>query len=377
MITARPSYSRIQTAMRAVRERDDVELQVVVAASALLERYGSAIRVIEQDGYEIAAKVYNVVEGEDLRSMSKTTGLGIIEMSSVFDNIQPDVVVSVADRFETIATAIAAAYMNIPLCHIQGGEVTGSIDEKVRHAITKLADLHLVATDAARERLIRMGEAPGQVHVTGCPSIDLAAEVLKNPSLDFDPFKRYGGVGSTVELSNGYLVVLQHPVTTEYTRARRHILETLHAVHEIGLPTCWFWPNMDAGSDGTSNGIRFFREEFRPANIHFFKNMEPHDFLKLMYNAAAVIGNSSVAIREGSFLGVPAVNIGTRQNGRERGPNVVDIEYDRHAIGKTIRSFMKGNRPACSNIYGDGHAGKRIAALLSSMPLQIEKRLAY
>lgn len=377
VITARPSYSRIQTAMRAMRERDDVELQVVVAASALLERYGSAIRVIEQDGYEVAARVYNVVEGEDLRSMSKTTGLGIIEMSSVFDNINPDVVVSIADRFETIATAIAAAYMNIPLCHIQGGEVTGSIDEKVRHAITKLSDLHLVSTEMARERLIRMGEEPSRVHVTGCPSIDLAAEIMTSPALDFNPLERYGGVGNSIDLSNGYLVVLQHPVTTEHTESRKHVLETLHAVREIGLPTCWFWPNMDAGSDGTSNGIRFFREEYHPANIHFFKNMGPHDFLKLMYNATAVIGNSSVAIREGSFLGVPAVNIGTRQSGRERGPNAVDIEYDRRAIQDAVCSFINGGRPARSSIYGDGKAGERIAGLLASTPLQIEKHLAY
>jgi UDP-hydrolysing UDP-N-acetyl-D-glucosamine 2-epimerase len=360
-----------------MRERKDVEMQVVVTSSALLDRYGSAIQVIEKDGYAITAKVYNVVEGEDLRSMSKTTGLGIIELSSVFDNIKPDVVVTIADRFETIATAIAAAYMNIALCHIQGGEVTGSIDEKVRHAITKLADLHLVATQLAGDRLIHMGEDPWRVHVTGCPSIDLAAEVLKDPALDFNPLERYGGVGSSVDLTDGYLVVLQHPVTTEYTESRKHVLETLHATHETDLPTCWFWPNMDAGSDGTSKGIRFFREEFHPANIHFFKNMEPHDFLKLIYNAKAVIGNSSVAIREASFLGVPAVNIGSRQAGRERGPNVVDVEYDRQAIKVAIHSLMTSERPPCSRTYGDGQAGERIAELLASLPLQIEKRLAY
>ncbi len=377
VVTARPSYSRIQTALRALRARTDVELQLVVAASALLERFGNAVRVIERDGYPIAARVYNVLEGEDLRSMSKTTGLGIIELSSVFDNLQPDVVVTIADRYETMATAVAAAYMNLPLCHVQGGEITGSIDEKVRHAITKLADLHLVSCDGARERVLRMGEDPAHVHVTGCPSIDLAAEILKSPALDFDPLKKYGGVGEPLDLARGYLVVMQHPVTTEHTASRAHVVETLHAVHETGLPTLWFWPNVDAGADGTSKGIRQFREEHRPKNIHFFKNMEPHDFLRLLYNSKGIVGNSSVAIRECSFLGVPAVNIGSRQAGRDRGRNVIDVDYDRAQIGAAIRAHLSRPRPPSDAIYGDGRAGARIADLLAAAPLRIEKRLTY
>src|SRR4029077_16258336 len=153
-------------------------------------------------------------------TMAKTTGIGLLELATVFGNLEPDLVVTVADRFETMATAVAAAYMNIPVAHVQGGEVTGSIDEKVRHAVTKLADLHFVATKLARERVIRMGEAPAAVFVTGCPSIDLAARVMCSPALDFDPFDRYGGVGDRFDLSDGYLVVLQHPVTTEHELAR-------------------------------------------------------------------------------------------------------------------------------------------------------------
>lgn len=208
--------------------------------------------------------------------------------------------------------------MNIPVAHVQGGEVTGSIDEKVRHAVTKLSNMHFVSTEKAQERLLRMGEAPEHVYITGCPSIDLAAEILSNPVLDFDPFERYGGVGSTVDLSSGYLIVMQHPVTTEYEQARQHIEETLYAVHDIGLPVLWFWPNVDAGSDGTSKGIRIFREVAQPRDIHFFKNMAPTDFLRLLYNSKALIGNSSVGIRECAFLGVPTVNIGNRQTGRAR-----------------------------------------------------------
>lgn len=377
VVTARPSYSRIKTALTAIQEHPDLELQLVVAASALLERYGSAVRYIENDGFEIAHRVYMVLEGENLTSMAKTTGLGMLEVATVLDNLKPDVVVTIADRYETIATAIAAAYMNIPVAHVQGGEVTGSIDEKVRHAVTKLSDLHFVATEMAAERVIKMGEDPSTVFVTGCPSIDLAAEILENPELDFNPFEKYGGVGEEVDLSNGYLVVMQHPVTTEYTQARDHITETLHAVHEMNMPTLWFWPNVDAGSDGTSNGIRRFRELYAPDNIHFFKNMEPNDFLRLIYNGHCLIGNSSVGIREASFLGIPVVNIGSRQAGRERGKNVIDVGYRRQDIVGAISHHLQNGHYSPEQTYGDGRAGENIAQLLSQVTLRIEKRLTY
>lgn len=377
VITARPSYSRIKTALQAIRDRADLDLHLVVAASALLERYGGVIHNIQEDGFEIAAKVFMVLEGENLTTMAKTTGLGLMELATVFDNLKPDVIVTIADRYETIATAIAGAYMNIPVAHIQGGEITGSIDEKVRHAITKLADLHFVASEKAAERVRRMGEAPGTVFVTGCPSIDLASEILEAPQLDFDPFEKYGGVGKKVDLTGGYLVVLQHPVTTECEKSQYHVTETLYAVQELGLPTLWFWPNVDAGSDGTSKGIRKFRELEMAGNIHFFKNMHPGDFLRLLFNSKGIVGNSSVAIRECSFLGVPAINIGSRQAGRDRGPNVIDVDHSRNEIKRAIKYHLSNGKVSQSLCYGDGAAGKRIAELLATATLTFEKRLPY
>jgi UDP-hydrolysing UDP-N-acetyl-D-glucosamine 2-epimerase len=377
VVTARPSYSRIKTALQAIKEHPNLELQLVVAASALLERYGTAVDYIEADGFTIHARVFNVLEGENLTAQAKTTGLGILELSSVFERLAPDAVVTVADRFETMATAIAASYMNIPLVHIQGGEVTGNIDEKVRHAITKLADLHLVASEKAKERVIKMGENPATVFNTGCPSIDLAKEVLKSTKLDFDPFKKYGGVGKTEKWDNGYLVVLQHPVTTEYRESKTHIEETLKAIKNLKLPCFWFWPNVDAGSDGTSKGIRAFREKNELDHIHFFKNMEGLDFLRLLYNSMCLIGNSSVGIRECAYLGVPVVNIGTRQNGRERGKNIIDVEnYDMKEITNSISLALKKNREN-DIIYGDGNSGSKIADLLSELPFSIKKQICY
>jgi UDP-hydrolysing UDP-N-acetyl-D-glucosamine 2-epimerase len=377
VVTARPSYSRIKTALQAIRERPDLELQLVVAASALLDRYGDAVEYIERDGFDISARVHMVLEGGNLASMAKTTGIGLLELSTVFDNLKPDVVVTVADRFETMATAVAAAYMNIPVAHVQGGEVTGSIDEKVRHAVTKLADLHFVASEKAAERVLRMGEEPEHVYVTGCPSIDLAAEILCDPRLDFDPFAKYGGVGDQVDLADGYLVVMQHPVTTEYRLAREQVEETLGAVRDTGLPVLWFWPNVDAGTDGTSNGIRAFREREKPQGFHFFKNMAPTDFLRLLYNGSCLVGNSSVGVRECAYLGVPVVNIGTRQMGRDRGRNVIDVDYQRSQITRAIDAHLSNGSYDSDPIYGHGNAGKRIAELLATAPLHIEKRLTY
>jgi UDP-hydrolysing UDP-N-acetyl-D-glucosamine 2-epimerase len=376
VITARPSYSRIRTALLAIREDPDLQLQLVVAASALLDRYGNASQAIERE-FVVDERVYMVLEGENLVTSAKSTGIGLSELATVFDRLRPDAVVTVADRYETLATAAAASYMNIPVVHVQGGEVTGSIDEKVRHAVTKLSNLHLVSTQLARERVIRLGEPEHTVVVTGCPSIDIACEVASRPELDFDPFEKYGGVGPKVDLSRGYLVVMQHPVTTEYEEARAQVDETLYATKAFDLPVLWFWPNVDAGSDGTSKGIRVFREQERPDNLHVFRNMSPEDFLRLLVNSTAIVGNSSVAIRECSFLGVPAVNIGSRQQGRERGKNVIDVDHDRAAIVSAVREHMRRGKSPADLLYGDGRAGVRIAKCLATAELTIEKRLTY
>jgi UDP-hydrolysing UDP-N-acetyl-D-glucosamine 2-epimerase len=295
----------------------------------------------------------------------------------VFENLKPDIVVTIADRFETMATAVSAAYMNIPLAHIQGGEVTGNIDEKVRHSITKLADYHFVASESARERVIKLGENPEMVFNTGCPSIDLAAEVMESPAMDFDLYEKYGGVGPKPDLKNGYVVVMQHPVTNEYADSRMQIEETLHAVKNLEIPVLWFWPNVDAGADGTSAGIRSYREKHNSTNMHFFKNMEGDDFLRLLINSKCLIGNSSVGIRECSFMGVPVVNIGSRQSGRDRGDNVADSGYDSNQIQEAIMGRIQNKMIKPSFVYGGGDAGVKIANCLKDLPLQFHKKITF
>jgi UDP-hydrolysing UDP-N-acetyl-D-glucosamine 2-epimerase len=232
-----------------------------------------------------------------------------------------------------------------------------------------------------------MGEYENTISVTGCPSVDLAAEVLENPKLDFDPFAKYGGVGSIEDISEGYMVVMQHPVTTQFGESLAQIEATLDAVEAMDMPTLWFWPNVDAGSDGISRGIRRFdgisrgirrfREQGRGEKFHYFKNMEPEDFLRLIHNSQVIVGNSSVGIRESSYLGLPVVNIGERQKGRERGANVIDVPHDAKQIQKAIEAQIKNGRHKSDGIYGKGQAGEQIADLLAKSELTIAKQLSY
>lgn len=381
VVTARPSYARVKTVLQAIQDHPDLELQLVVAASALLERYGNVIEVMRADGFQPLMEVHMVVEGETPLTSTKTVGLGIVEMSNVFHYLKPDAVISVADRYETITTAISAAYMNIPVAHVQGGEVTGSIDEKVRHAVTKLSDLHFVSNTNAAARVVKMGERQERVHITGCPSIDLAAWVLRNnndpklkESLEYEVIR---GVGEKIDPSKDYILCMQHPVTYEWTSAADQVRETLKAVYESGLPCYWFWPNVDAGSDLTSKAIRMFRERNNPMHIRFLKNMPPETFLYMLANSRCIIGNSSVGIREASFLGVPTINIGSRQLGRDCGKNVIQVGHNQREISDALERQLANGRYDSDPVYGDGKAGPRIAELLAVEELTTEKKLAY
>jgi UDP-hydrolysing UDP-N-acetyl-D-glucosamine 2-epimerase len=190
-------------------------------------------------------------------------------------------------------------------------------------------------------------------------------------------YEKYGGVGAVPDYSNGYLVVMQHPVTTEYQESRLHILETLKAIESLTMPVFWFWPNVDAGADGTSSGIRHFREIHQPNHIHFFKNMESEDFLALLLNSKGLVGNSSVGIRECSYLGVPVVNIGSRQTRRDRGNNVIDANYNNEEISQAIEKWLASPKPEKSNVYGGGTAGDEIAKILAEIPLRFHKTITY
>ena len=377
VVTSRASYSRVKSVLIAIKNHKDLELFLVGGASLLLYKYGNAAEIMEKDGFKVNEKVYMVVEGENPTTMAKTVGIGIMELSTIFDNHKPDIVISIADRFETICTAIAASYLNIPIAHIQGGEISGSIDEKVRHSVTKFSSLHFVANEYAAKRVRLMGEPKDTIFVTGCPSVDLAKDVLKDPSFMNSSYlySKYGGTGEFVDIDKDFVVVMQHSVTTEFDQAYSQTKETIDAVYETNIPSIVMWPNMDAGSDAISKAIREFREKVKPTNFHFFRNLEPEDFLALLLKSKSLIGNSSVGVRECSFLGVPVINIGSRQRGRERGPNVIDVEYSKKQIISALEKYLSRNKPYPSVLlYGDGKAGKKIAEILSNVIPKIEKQ---
>jgi UDP-hydrolysing UDP-N-acetyl-D-glucosamine 2-epimerase len=377
VVTARPSYSRVRNVLTEIKNHKNLELQLVVSASALLSKYGNAISFIEKDGFEIADTVHSIVDGENLISAAKTTGLSIISLSSVFNRIQPDIVLTIADRYETIATAIAASYMNIPLAHLQGGEVTGNIDEKVRHSITKLSDYHLTCSEESKSRVIKLGENVKYVFNTGCPSIDIAKEVLTNSKIDFNLEEKYPGVGKKIDFNKKYIVVLQHPVTTEVNDSFNQMLITLEALLNIDIQTILLWPNIDAGSNGTSKAIRTFREKNTNNKIYFSTGIEPLDFLKIIFNSSCLVGNSSAGIRESAFLGLPVVNVGSRQKNRERGENVIDVDHDSTEIENAIRKSINLKKYKNDFRFGDGNSGIKIAKILSEVDLIFHKTITY
>ena len=377
VIGSRANYSSIKSGMRAIAAHPDLELQLVCGASAILDRYGSVVELIRADGFEPDAEVYMLIEGETPATMAKSTGLGLLELPGVFERLKPDFVLTVGDRFETMATTLAAAYMNIPVAHTMGGEVTGTIDESIRHAVTKFAHVHFPASQDALERIIKLGEKPDDVHLVGCPRIDLVADILAQSRgvLSDDLFGE--GVGQSFDLEKPFALVSQHPVTTEYGTGEQQITETLEAVLQSGLPAIVLWPNSDAGSEDISRGIRKWREYGRGENMHFFKNLPIDVYVRLMRRTACLIGNSSSGIREGAFIGTPCINIGSRQTARERGSNVIDVDCGTPIILEALKKQISHGPYLSEPVYGNGTAGNKIAEILAHKTVEIQKLITY
>lgn len=377
IITTRGNYAKMKSVIKHISNQPELELQLIVGGGAVLPKYGNIIGSLNGNELKIDRIIHFLVEGENPVTMAKSAGLAITEFSTAFENLKPDVVVVIADRFECLSIAMAATYMNIPVAHIEGGEISGSIDESVRHAITKLSHLHFPATQRAAKRIEKLGEDPRSIFPVGCTSLDVIRELDLNNLEPIVELQKKSGVGVTVDMTKPYLVLIQHPVTTEYEQNLQHINETIRAIESLRMGTIWIWPNMDAGSDGISKGIRVFRETKKPDYVHFFKSLPIEYYAPLLKNAACIVGNSSSGIREAAFLGVPTVNIGTRQEGRERGKNVLDVGYDRNEITEAIRKQLDHGPYEPDYLYGDGKAGLKIAQIIKSFEFNIQKKISY
>ena len=374
IITSHIHYARSKLLLEELKRDPGVELLIVVGASAILDPHGDVLSLLERDGFPHHAKIHMMLEGGNPIAMAKTTGIGIMEFATAFDNLRPGIVVVRGDRYEVLAAVIAAAYLHIPIAHIEGGDVTGTIDESVRHAITKLAHIHFTTNEAARKRVLAMGEHPKYVFNFGAPELEFVA---KNTFRIDNSFINRLGVGDAVDINNPFLVVMQHPVTSEMGKNRAHIGETLHAVHDLKIPTIWFWPNVDAGSDEISKGIRSFREAYKPEHMRFIKYLPPEEFVALLKKAHCLVGNSSAGIKETSYLGVPVVNIGTRQNNRLRGKNVLDVPYDRVKIKKAIQKQLAHGSYKKDMLYCQKGTSRNIVKTLKKIPLYTQKEFYH
>jgi UDP-hydrolysing UDP-N-acetyl-D-glucosamine 2-epimerase len=374
VLVDRANYGRMKPVMEALQAHPALDLQVVVAGTMVLERFGSPQRLVVEDGFRVDGEIYLELEGSTPSTMAKSVGLGIMEFANEFQRLKPDVVLLIGDRYEALAAAIAAAYMNVCIAHVQGGEVSGSIDESARHAISKFAQFHFPSTQRSADYLIRMGERPDTILAIGCPSSDLARRFdrkLDGASINAS------GAGARIDIDHPFLLVAFHPTTTEYGDERNQMEELLKALQELEMPTLLLWPNIDAGADHISKTIRQFRNQRASRWLRTITNLTPETYLRVLANTVCAIGNSSSFVRDASYFGTPVVLVGNRQRGRETAEHVSAVEpVTAEILAVLKRQLAHGGYPA-STLYGDGRVSARIAESLARLSPYVQKQLAY
>ncbi len=380
VITSFIHYSRNILILEELNRREDIDLHIIIGGTALLSKYaskyGNIKTLLKNDGFTKIYELYFNIEGDNPTVKAKTAGLGIVEFSTLFNNIRPDIVMIRGDRFEVLSATLAAAYMNIPIAHIEGGDVSGTIDESVRHAISKLSHLHFVTNEDAKNRLVRMGENPKYIFHFGSPDVELVSKLSKQGLSLKDLDMKKTGSGAHIDLTEGFLMVMYHPVwkdTSEVKKISKNTKMLLELVHEMGHPVLWFWPNVDLGAEDISHEIRRFNDTVDNHKIKFMRYVPPKIFLALLNNAKCLIGNSSSGVKECSYLGIPVVNVGFRQNGRLRANNVIDVAHEREDIKKAIHKQIKVSRYPSSEIYYKKDTAKKIAQVVASAPVDIQK----
>ena len=372
-ITSRSYYGSSQLLIKKLHAHPDLELELMLAGSFLLDKYSRHVADdIEASGLAITASFFNVIEGGNHVAMAKTACLTALEFTNGIHAQDPDVVIICGDRFEQLAIAMAAAYLNKTIAHIEGGDVSGSIDESVRHAITKLAHVHFVTNTEAERRVLAMGEDPRYVHNAGSLDVEIAARAADD--INSEVVNRYG-VGHSVDMTQPFLMVVQHPVTTADDN-REQLDTVLQAVAGLGLQAIWFWPNVDAGTGKMSERLRQFREQVGAAAppIRFITNVPADAFMALLKRTSCLVGNSSAGIKECSYLGTPVVNVGARQQGRLYADNVFHVPCAVDEIRAAVRAQVAHGRHAPSLVYYQPETSQRIVDVIAGMELYTQKR---
>ncbi|XP_066517157.1 bifunctional UDP-N-acetylglucosamine 2-epimerase/N-acetylmannosamine kinase isoform X2 [Hoplias malabaricus] len=372
----RADYSKLAPIMFGLKVQPELfELEVVVLGSHLIDDYGNTFRMIEQDEFEISSKLHTIVRGEDEAAMVESVGLALVKLPDVLQRLAPDVLVVHGDRFDALALATAAALMNIRILHLEGGEVSGTIDDSIRHAISKLAHFHAVCTRSAEAHLIAMCEDHARILLAGCPSYDKLLSAHQREDYA-DIIKAW--LGDDVK-EQDYIVALQHPVTTDIKNSIKIYELMLDALISFNKRTLILFPNIDAGSKEMVRVMRKKGIEQHP-NFRAVKHVPFDQFIQLVAHAGCMVGNSSCGVREAGAFGTPVINLGTRQTGRETGENVLHVR-DADTQNKIYHALelQFGKRYPCSKIYGDGNAVSRILKFLQTIDLSepLQKKFCF
>lgn len=377
-VGSRANYASIKSAMRAIQSHPELKLQLMVGASAVEEKYGNVEKLINADGFQSDFRFVSLVEGDSPYHMAVSSGQGHLRSADGLRDLNPDFLLVVGDRFDVIPVAMSALMMNIPIAHTMGGEVSGTVDESIRHALTKISHVHFAANDDAKKRIIKMGESAETVFNVGCPRMDIVREELENDSITFlRQFFKTRDDMAAFDFAKPFFVVSQHPITTEYGSNGGYVESILKSLQPFALPTILLLPNSDAGGSEIRDVVERFKKEHRPEWMHIFENLPMPAYIHLMNATRALIGNSSSGLREGAFIGTPVVNIGARQNARLYGSNVIQCEPVVREISSAIDQLCAQGKLKPNYLYGDGFTGNKIAEVLSSIQVKVQKVIQY
>lgn len=360
----RAEYGILRPILKRIFSHQRLELYLIVTGMHLSEEFGYTMVEIEKDRFMIYAKLDTLNKENTGAGMAKYVGNTVVKLAEVFDELKPEMLLLLGDRGEMLAGAIVATCENIFIAHIHGGETSGSIDEGFRHAISKLAHLFFVATEESKQKLISLGEDSSRIFVVGAPGLDDIIESLLPLE---EVAKKYN-----LDLSKPMVLLVQHSVVTEVEEASNQIRETLEAIVELQLPTIVIYPNADAGGRRMIEVINEY--ESKHSFIRAYRSLPRRDYLSLMNMATVIVGNSSSGIIEAPSFGLPVVNIGTRQKGRLRAGNIIDVDYDKKKIKNAISKGIYDEKfrtkvKNMKNPWGESKASERIVSILASIKL--------
>ena len=373
--SSRATYGYKRKVINLINKSHRLELQLIVTGMHLLKEYGYSVKDIETDGFPIAAKVEMMVGGDTPSAWAKSIGVEIQNLAQVFSMLRPDIVLVTGDRAEMFAATATAAYMNIPVAHIQAGDVSGHIDGSARHAITKLSHVHFPSCEDSAKRVEKMGEEKWRIFNVGAPQLDA---IIHDPKLSKEELNEKLGI----DLNPPTILVLQHPVLVENDKSYKHMKQTMGAIAELKIQTLIIYPNVDSGG---AEIIRAIKEYENLPFIHTFRNIERQIFISLLKEVSVIIGNSSCGILEAPSFKLPAVNIGNRQRGRMQASNVFNVPHERIEIANAINKALfdndfKKDLKNCINPYGDGRSSERIVKILEEIELNeqlLDKKIVY